>query len=126
MNYYELLNLDPCCTYNDIRRSFIRKIKAVHPDKTESADVSLHHLMNAYNILSDPVQRQLYDEYQATKTCFKQGYTDNNIVIQDNSENMLKFGCNQCGELNVIGQELLIEFNTIECISCCYKFAFDE
>ncbi len=63
MNYYELLDLQPTCSLEDIKKSFRNKAKQLHPDLTDnSAGVEkLRNLLAAYRVLSDPEKRLEYD-----------------------------------------------------------------
>ncbi len=63
MTYYDLLELQPGCSLEDIKKSFRNKAKQLHPDLTDnSAGVEmLRNLLAAYRVLSDPEKREEYD-----------------------------------------------------------------
>ena len=62
-NYYELLEVNPDCSLEEIKRSFRKKAKALHPDLTSSMrdTARMRRLIKAYEILSDAERRQEYD-----------------------------------------------------------------
>ena len=69
-NYYELLELPPTASADDIKKAFRREIAKYHPDKVqhlgqefqEIAVVKAAELTQAYKTLSDPAGRADYDE----------------------------------------------------------------
>ena len=62
-SYYQILDVAPTCTTNEIRRAFRRKAKAFHPDLKPSGKSAamMRRLITAYQVLSDPEQRVIYD-----------------------------------------------------------------
>ena len=62
-NYYEILGVDSDCSLTDIKKSFRRKAKAIHPDLSNSSTDTAHLrlLIKAYEVLSDPPRRTEYD-----------------------------------------------------------------
>ncbi len=67
-NYYHVLGVDPSCSLEEIKRSFRKKAKELHPDltrgngKTDDTE-KLNLLLTAYRVLSDPLQREDYDRH---------------------------------------------------------------
>lgn len=64
-DYYELLGVPWDADVADIKKAFRKRVRKVHPDTSaEMTDSSREfiHLKAAYQILSDPVLRQQYDE----------------------------------------------------------------
>jgi len=70
-SYYELLNLTPGCTVDEIRSAFHRMALSMHPDRYQShPDTSLHErlyaiykrLTEGYKILMSTKDRREYDE----------------------------------------------------------------
>jgi tetratricopeptide (TPR) repeat protein len=61
-NYFEVLGVSPEASVKEIKRSFRKKIKELHPDLSASAgDTSaINHLLNAYKILTDDRKREEY------------------------------------------------------------------
>ena len=64
-NHYELLQIAPDASQQELRQAFRRLSKRYHPDTTdlpaEQAEEVFRHLQQAYLTLSDPERRRLYD-----------------------------------------------------------------
>ncbi|ODH53164.1 hypothetical protein GX48_00700 [Paracoccidioides brasiliensis] len=64
-DFYALLSLSPSAVEAEIRRAYRRTALIYHPDKIKNptpADIEKFHLLQiAYDVLSDPSIRQLYD-----------------------------------------------------------------
>ena len=65
-SFYELLQVPPAATPEQLRQSFRRLSKRYHPDTTTLpvlvAERAFLRLKRAYSVLSDPRARHLYDE----------------------------------------------------------------
>ena len=65
VNYYEVLGLEPTCTAGDIKRSFRKKAKELHPDlksfNRQVSDDQMRALLDAYETLINPEKRSDYD-----------------------------------------------------------------
>ena len=65
VNYYEVLGLDPACTTDEIKRSFRRRAKELHPDlkinNRQHSDEKMRNLLAAYETLINPQKRKSYD-----------------------------------------------------------------
>lgn len=65
VNYYEILGLEPTCTPGEIKRSFRKKAKELHPDLKSSnqkgSEEKMRVLLAAYETLSNPRKRSDYD-----------------------------------------------------------------
>jgi len=64
-NYYQILGLQKDTTPNEIKQRFRKLAKELHPDKTtaEDAENKMMEINKAYEILSDPERRTIYDKY---------------------------------------------------------------
>ena len=64
VNYYEILGIESGCSSQEIKRSFRKKAKELHPDIKSSAYGSsekMRDLLTAYEVLSDSAKRGDYD-----------------------------------------------------------------
>jgi molecular chaperone DnaJ len=65
-NYYTVLGLEPGCSEEQIRQAYKSKIRTHHPDKSTpsiNGDVHLaHKIIEAYTVLSQKDQREIYDQ----------------------------------------------------------------
>lgn len=64
INYYEILQVFPGSSQPEIKKAFRRLVHRYHPDKNPADEQSLSHLRNiqqAYEILSDPAKKEIYD-----------------------------------------------------------------
>lgn len=61
---YERLGLKTNATHSDIKQAYRKKAFTCHPDKNPSADAQkqFQEVSEAYNILSDPSKRTMYDQ----------------------------------------------------------------
>jgi hypothetical protein len=66
VGFYDLLEVPPAATPEQLRQAFRRLSKRYHPDTTSLsapvAALAFQRLKRAYSVLSDPAARRLYDE----------------------------------------------------------------
>ncbi len=69
-NYYELLGLTPSASPEEIHRTYIKLAKQYHPDHNDNPDDrKMIELNQIYEILSNPVKKQEYDNrFRPAKT----------------------------------------------------------
>jgi DnaJ-class molecular chaperone len=71
-SFYEILEVDPVATQEQIKAAFRRLARARHPDRFKgearaNAEKEFQALTEAYNVLNDPAQRARYDQTLASK-----------------------------------------------------------
>jgi curved DNA-binding protein CbpA len=62
-NYYEILNVKPDATEEEIRKAYIELVSRYNPDdnpENEEARRKFHDVKEAYDILSNPTKRKAY------------------------------------------------------------------
>lgn len=65
-DYYETLGVSPNATQNEIKQAYRRLARQHHPDVNpgdNDADGRFKEINEAYQVLSDPEKRQVYDRY---------------------------------------------------------------
>lgn len=65
-DYYEILGLQRGCEITEIKKSYRRLAMEHHPDRNpgdKQAEERFKELAEAYQVLSDPEKRELYDRY---------------------------------------------------------------
>lgn len=94
MNYYQILGLDKNCTDDEIKHSYKKLALKWHPDRNlknkELANEKFKKISNAYQILSNREEREIYDKngiikdfnFNSPTTIFKQFFSNNQTINQ--------------------------------------------
>lgn len=61
-NYYKLLKVEPDANPSEIKKAYRKAVKRYHPDVTAQDDEKFKQIQEAYETLSDPAKKMLYDQ----------------------------------------------------------------
>lgn len=62
-DFYKILQLDRSCSERDLKRAYRTLSKKYHPDKATGDEKKFLEIAEAYEALSDPTTRKIYDQY---------------------------------------------------------------
>ena len=66
-NYYDILEIDKNASINEIKKTYKKLAIKWHPDKNpnnkDEAETKFKEISEAYQVLSDPEKKNLYDKY---------------------------------------------------------------
>lgn len=65
MDYYEILGVSRNASQEEIKKAFRRKVMEYHPDRNKSPDATekFKKINEAFQVLSDPKKREMYDKF---------------------------------------------------------------
>ena len=69
MDYYEILGLSKGASDDEIKKAFKKKAMKFHPDRTgndKTSETKFKEAKEAYDVLSDPQKKSIYDQYGTT------------------------------------------------------------
>lgn len=89
MDYYNILKVNHNATEDDLKKAYKRLAMIWHPDKNPStrrdeAEAKFKRISEAYDVLSDPQKRQIYDLYG--EEGLKSGKIPNSSAASSSSE----------------------------------------
>jgi DnaJ-class molecular chaperone len=91
-NYYQILDIDPFVSQDEIRRAYARQLKEFHPDKKRDFNSFAHKrfqaVLEAYEALKTPEKRASYD--RLLKIQISNSRTAASIVTAANNDNLEK------------------------------------
>jgi DnaJ-class molecular chaperone len=69
MDLYDILEINPNATENEIKKAYLHLVKLYHPDKNKSINAAEHfqQIQTAYEILINPITREEYNKMTPTK-----------------------------------------------------------
>lgn len=111
MRYYQILEINPSASQEEIKRNFRHLSKLYHPDKNNGNSTYLnkfYEIIEAYEILGNPERRRYYDESLTSKTT---SYTANKqeSYAPDYSPRIVDFYCNQT--FYFVGDHILLSWD---------------
>uniref|UniRef100_A0AAZ3RW53 DnaJ heat shock protein family (Hsp40) member A2a n=1 Tax=Oncorhynchus tshawytscha TaxID=74940 RepID=A0AAZ3RW53_ONCTS len=60
---YDILGVSPTATENELKKSYRKLAKEYHPDKNPNAGDKFKEISFAYEVLTNPEKKELYDRY---------------------------------------------------------------
>ena len=87
-NYYEVLGLDKDWSDTEIKKAYRKLAMEFHPDKNRdkrfSAGNAFKRIREAYDVLSDPKTKKMYDDHGKLKDSYNIFVEENKDVLEEN------------------------------------------
>ena len=124
MTHYEILELKPDCSIEDVKASYKRLAKILHPDKSTGSHEKFIALQESYDFLL-----KHHKDFEGSAF-----FTTDNIYLLDNEDIMISFTCNGIfaikdistpfggtwfTETNMVTKALIIERSIL--VDCAYS-----
>lgn len=123
MSFYEVLQVPPNASQEEIKKSYQQLILRHHPDKSSEKKENLHMFLKideAYKILKDPLARKEYDSKQFQQAARCQMIIHDTLERKDflyDEANSIHYSVCKCGGWYVLDEEESLEEE--EYIKCC-------